>query len=52
MTVEDRPVSVGDLISTVCHALGLDPAKQNMSNVGRPISLAELDSEPLKEVLL
>jgi len=51
LRVEDRPVSVPDLLSTVCHALGLDPAKQNMSNVGRPIRLVEPGAKPLKEIL-
>src|SRR5204863_1616638 len=30
--VEDRPVSVGDLLATVALALGIDPKKQNTSN--------------------
>jgi hypothetical protein len=52
MTVEDRPVSVGDLIATVCVALGIDPTKQNQSNVGRPIRIADVGSKPIKEVAL
>jgi hypothetical protein len=51
MTVEDRPVSVPDLLGTVCKALGLDIAKQNQSNVGRPIRLVDTDAKPIKEVL-
>ncbi|MGE3314808.1 MAG: DUF1501 domain-containing protein, partial [Planctomycetaceae bacterium] len=35
LTVEDRPVAVPDLLATVCLSLGLDPSKQNMSNVER-----------------
>jgi hypothetical protein len=50
-TVEDRPVSVPDLMATVCLALGLDPRKQNQSNVDRPIRLADPSAEPVKEVL-
>lgn len=50
-TVEDRPVSVADLLATVCVALGLDPQKQNESNVGRPIRLVEPGGRPLAEVL-
>jgi hypothetical protein len=49
--VKDRPVPVPDLLATVCTALGLDPAKQNPSNVGRPIRLVEPNAVPLKEVL-
>lgn len=51
MIVEDRPVSVPDLLSTVLLALGLDPRKQNMSNVNRPIRLADPDAKPLSEIL-
>jgi uncharacterized protein (DUF1501 family) len=50
-TVEDRPVSAPDLMATICLALGLDPKKQNQSNVGRPIRLADPSAEPVKEVL-
>ena len=50
-TVEERPVAVPDLIATICLALGLDPRKQNQSNVGRPIRLAEPTARPIKEVL-
>src|SRR5262249_8944168 len=35
-TVEERPVTVPDLLATVCLALGINPEKQNNSNVGRP----------------
>jgi Protein of unknown function (DUF1501) len=49
--VEERPVSVGDFLATVARALGIDPRKQNASNVGRPIRIAEPSAEPIKEVL-
>ncbi|MDY3557718.1 DUF1501 domain-containing protein [Gemmata sp. JC673] len=51
MDVKDRPVSVPDLLATVCTALGLDPAKQNLSHIGRPIRLVESAGVPLKEVV-
>jgi hypothetical protein len=51
MTVEDRPVSVPDLLATVCLAMGIDPAKQNLSNVGRPIRVVDQSARPLREVL-
>ena len=51
MTVEERPVTTPDLLATVCLALGLDIAKQNQSNVGRPIRLVEPNAKPIKEVL-
>jgi hypothetical protein len=51
MLVEDRPVSVPDFLATVCLALGIDPRKQNPSNVGRPIRIADPDAKPIREVL-
>jgi hypothetical protein len=50
-TVEDRPVAVGDFLATICAALGLDPTKQNISNVGRPIRIVDPKSSPVKEAL-
>jgi uncharacterized protein (DUF1501 family) len=51
MKVDDRPTTVSDLMGTICCALGIDPAKQNDSNVGRPIRVVEPDAKPVKEVL-
>jgi len=51
MTVEDRPVSTPDLMATICLAMGLDPRKQNISNVGRPIRLVYPVAKPIREVL-
>ena len=50
-TVEDRPVTVPDFMATICLALGIDPKTQNVSNVGRPIRIADLDAKPIKEAL-
>jgi hypothetical protein len=50
-TVEERLVNVPDLLATVCLVLGIDPLKENMSNVGRPIRIAEKTAAPIKEVL-
>jgi len=53
MEVTDGKTSVGDLLATLCVALGIDPEKQNPSNVGRPISIiADKAAAPIKEVLL
>jgi hypothetical protein len=49
--VGTRSVSVPDLIATMCRALGLDPNKQNMSGIGRPIRLADPSATPVTEVL-
>lgn len=51
MKVDERPVSVQDLFSTMCHAMGLNPLKQNLSNVGRPIRLADPTAKPITEIL-
>jgi hypothetical protein len=51
-TVEEpRSVAVPDLIATVCGALGIDHESQNMSNVGRPIPIADRAAVPIREVL-
>src|SRR5262249_15025067 len=41
MEVEDRPTPVTDFLATICHALGVDPTKPNVSNVNRPIRIVE-----------
>ena len=51
MKVDDRPVSVQDLFATMCQSLGLDPHTQNLSNVGRPIRIADLTAKPITEIL-
>jgi uncharacterized protein (DUF1501 family) len=51
MTVADRPVSVPDFMATVCTALGIDPTKQNVSDVGRPIRIADPAARPIREAL-
>ncbi|QEL14988.1 DUF1501 domain-containing protein [Limnoglobus roseus] len=51
MEVEDRPVAVPDLLATVCHAIGIDPTKQNLSNVNRPIRIVDQAAKPIREVL-
>jgi hypothetical protein len=51
MKVETRPISVSDFLATICLALGIDPLKQNNSNVGRPIRIADKNAQPIKEIL-
>ena len=51
-TVKDNPVNVPNFLATVAKAVGVDPTKQNMSNVGRPIRIADAGAKPIKEVLL
>jgi hypothetical protein len=49
--VAERPVDGQDFLATVGLALGVDVTKQNNSNVGRPIRIAEPTARPIKEVL-
>jgi hypothetical protein len=51
MTVADRPVAIADLFATMAMALGIDPMTQNMSNIGRPIRIADPSAKPLTEAL-
>ena len=39
--VAERPVTVPDLFCTFCQALGIDPRKENQSDVGRPLKIVE-----------
>jgi uncharacterized protein (DUF1501 family) len=39
--VKSRPVTVGDLFCSFYQALGINPRKENMSGVGRPIKLVD-----------
>ena len=50
-TVEDRVTTTIDLLATACLALGIDPKKPNMSNVGRPIPIVDKSADPVKEIL-
>lgn len=51
LSVEERPVAVTDLLATICLAIGIDPLKQNPSNVNRPIRIVDQTAKPLKEIL-
>jgi hypothetical protein len=54
-TVETRPTSVPDFLATACRAIGIDPNRQNMSNVNRPIRIVDMagtpPARPIREVL-
>jgi hypothetical protein len=49
--VEEKPVSVGDLVATIAAAAGIDPTKQNASNVGRPIRVADPTAKVIKDIV-
>jgi hypothetical protein len=39
--VKDHPVSVPDLLATICHSLKVDPSKESMTPIGRPIKIVD-----------
>jgi hypothetical protein len=47
--VVERPTSVDDLFCTFYHALGINPRKENQTNVARPLKLVE-HGEVVREV--
>ena len=49
--IAESPVAVPDFMATICAALGLDHTQTNISNVGRPIPLADHDAEPIADLL-
>ena len=49
MTVVDGALSVDDLLATLCGAVGVNPRKQNISEVGRPIRI--VDGKPVSKLL-
>jgi hypothetical protein len=51
MRVDGQPTSVPDFIATVCLALGIDPERTNMSNVGRPIQIADRTAQPIRDIV-
>ena len=51
VSLESKPTHTADLMATIFRSIGLDPRKQNMSNVGRPIRLADPSGEVVEELL-
>jgi hypothetical protein len=39
--VKDNPVGVPDLLASFCHALKVDPTKESMTPIGRPIKVVD-----------
>jgi len=46
---KDRPVQVPDIHATVCHALGIDPNKEVITPLQRPLKLVD-DGKPVMEL--
>jgi hypothetical protein len=51
MEIRDGQVTVPTLMATICKALGLDPESTNLSNIGRPIPLADHGAVPIEPLL-
>lgn len=49
MQVEEKKCGVGNVLATLCSALGVDPSSQHETNTGRPVAL--VDDEPIEELL-
>jgi hypothetical protein len=49
MTVEENKVAIGDVLATLCAALGVPPDHENVTAGNRPIKLAE--GEPISAIL-
>ncbi len=50
-TITEDPVAVPDLIATICRALQLEPTDANISNVGRPVPLADHGARAIDRLL-
>jgi hypothetical protein len=49
LEVVDRPVSASDFLATLCRAVGVDPATENLSEDRRPVKIVE--GTPMSEIL-
>jgi uncharacterized protein (DUF1501 family) len=49
--VAEGRVAVPDFLATVCQALGIDPTRQNLSNISRPIRIVDKSGNPIPELL-
>lgn len=48
--VEERPISSGDFMSTVCRALGIDPARDWVGRGNRPLPKVARDARPIEQL--
>jgi hypothetical protein len=49
MKVEENQVAIGDVLATLCAALGVPPDHENITGSNRPIKIAE--GTPIKQIL-
>jgi arylsulfatase A-like enzyme len=48
-TVEENKVGIGDVLATLCAALGVPPDQENVTSSNRPIKIAE--GTPIRDIL-
>jgi uncharacterized protein (DUF1501 family) len=41
MAIEENGVEIGDVLATLCAAVGITPTRENLTEAGRPIKIAE-----------
>ncbi len=49
-TVVDRPVGTPEFFATICHAMGIDYAKEYMAPGNRPVPLVDAHAQPIAEL--
>ena len=49
MRVEENKCGVGNVLATLCSALGVDPETQHEANTGRPVAI--VDEQPIEALL-
>ena len=49
MHVEENKCGVGNVLATLCSALGVDPEDEHETNTGRPVAI--VDAEPIDDLL-
>jgi hypothetical protein len=49
--VESEPTDVKTLLATVWRGLGIDHTRQNLSNIGRPIRIADAGARPIADIV-
>jgi len=51
LMVESAPTDVKSFLATVWRGLGIDHTRQNISNIGRPIRLADAGARPIADIV-
>ena len=49
MQVEENKCGVGNVLATLCSALGVDPHDEHETNTGRPVAI--VDADPIEDLL-